>query len=46
LETTLVQMPRPVQRFMLHLPRDPPLWRYREKASEREQREFMQDQGA
>lgn len=31
--------------FLLHVPRDPPGWRYVESDSERGEREFLQDQG-
>jgi hypothetical protein len=41
----LSSMPERVAAFLLHVPRDPPVWRYQESAGERAEREFLQGEG-
>jgi hypothetical protein len=46
LHQALPEMPERVAAFLLHVPRDPPAWRYQETAGEQAYREFMTEQGA
>ena len=45
LRAALEEMPEKVQAFLLHMPKDPPAWRYAESEGERAEREFLQNQG-
>jgi hypothetical protein len=45
LHRALPEMPERVAAFLLHVPRDPPAWRYQESAGERAEREFLEAQG-
>jgi hypothetical protein len=45
LHRALPGMPPQVAAFLLHVPRDPPAWRYQESAGERAEREFLEGQG-
>ena len=46
LHRQLPSMPPQVAAFLLHVPRDPPAWRYHESPDERLQREMLQSEGA
>src|SRR5262245_46415415 len=46
LAEAIMQAPTRVQRWLLAPPRDPPPWRYRETAAEREAREQCESDGA
>ena len=39
------EAPPEVAAFLLHVPKDPPAWRYAESEGERAQREFFEAQG-
>ena len=45
LHWALPEMPEKVAAFLLHVPRDPPAWRYQESTGERAEREFLEAQG-
>jgi hypothetical protein len=46
LHRELPSMPPQVAAFLLHVPRDPPPWRYQESEVERAQREMLESEGA
>ena len=45
LHRELSSMPERVAAFLLHVPRDPPVWRYHESPDERSQREQLENEG-
>jgi hypothetical protein len=46
LHRELPSMPPQVAAFLLHVPREPPPWRYQESEVERAQREMLESEGA
>jgi hypothetical protein len=46
LHRALPSMPERVQAFLLHVPRDPPAWRYQESEGERAERHALENLGA
>lgn len=46
LRSALLEMPPRVAAFLLHVPRDPPAWRYQESAGERAERQALENLGA
>jgi hypothetical protein len=46
LHRALNEMPEQVAAFLLHVPQDPPSWRFKESESERAERELLEREGA
>jgi hypothetical protein len=46
LHRALSEMPPQVAAFLLHVPRDPPAWRYQESEGERAERQALENLGA